>query len=45
MQPNEYAEVIDKMFANKGNSDLANYTDEELLEELRKRTLARGTGF
>ena len=45
MTPNEYAKVIEQMFANKGSADLANFTDEELLEELRKRTLSRGTGF
>ena len=45
MRVNEYTKFIELMFTNKGRTDLVNFTDEELLEELRKRALARGTGF
>ena len=45
MRVNEYTKFIELIFTNKGRTDLVNFTDEELLEELRKRALARGTGF
>ena len=45
MSPNEYAEIINLMLANKGKTDLSQYTDEELVAELHARTLARTNGF